>query len=587
VLFDVGLIAPIRFDAGALICVMRNGRVKRRRGEQRRGSGVDVGSGAGVREFDSATDCYDAYATMGRPGRTIQLEIQDFDAVIFDMDGVVTDTARLHAAAWKTTFDDYLRARSAAGGAPFQAFDADVDYRLYVDGKARADGVRSFLASRGIELADGTPRDGPEVDSVHGLGKRKNRQFLQSLQRDGVKVFETTLTLLRRFRACGLGVAIISASENCRALLERAGIEALFDIRVDGLDCRRDGIAGKPAPDIFLAAAAKLEVPARRAVVVEDAIAGVQAGRAGDFGLVIAIDRSGHRDALREAGADVVVDDLAQVDLTSALEDDDAALPSALKQALPIGTRVAGHKIAVFLDYDGTLTPIVDRPEQAAMSAPMRATVARLGAACPVTIISGRALDDVRAHVGLDGVYYSGSHGFEIAGPGGLRLRHPEVRRYLPMIGQAAAELDRLLRPIAGALVEDKHYTVAVHYRLVSAADQPAFDRTVEQVLMRYPELHRTGGKKVYEIRPPIDWDKGKAVQWLMAQLGLDDADVLPIYIGDDVTDEDAFRALAGRGLTILVGPSGADTAADYRLNDPDDVGRFLARLARLQTRGV
>ncbi len=234
-------------------------------------------------------------------------------AVIFDMDGVVTQTAVVHAAAWKRLFDDYLRDRSARTGEPFRPFDTEADYRPYVDGMPRYDGVRRFLASRGITLPEGAPSDPPEAETVCGLGNRKNGYFLARVEQDGVRAFPTTVALLRDLRARTIRTALISASENATRILSSAGVLDLFDARVDGTDAHELGFPGKPDPAIFLEAARRLGVDPAHAVVVEDALAGVEAGRAGGFGLVVGIDRVGLGDALARHGADVVVRDLGEL----------------------------------------------------------------------------------------------------------------------------------------------------------------------------------------------------------------------------------------------------------------------------------
>lgn len=236
-----------------------------------------------------------------------------FDAVIFDMDGVVTQTALVHAAAWKRLFDDHLRERSERTGEPFVPFDVATDYRRYVDGMPRYDGVRRFLASRGITLPEGTPADPPDAETVCGLGNRKNRTFLARVAEEGVLPFPTTVTLIRRLRERGIRTAIISASENATDILTAAGVIDLFDVQVDGTDSARLGLAGKPDPAIFLEAARRLGVEPPRAVVVEDALAGVTAGRSGGFGLVVGIDRVGLGTAMADLGADLVVGDLGEL----------------------------------------------------------------------------------------------------------------------------------------------------------------------------------------------------------------------------------------------------------------------------------
>jgi beta-phosphoglucomutase family hydrolase len=234
----------------------------------------------------------------------ITLYPRDYDAVLFDLDGVLTRTASVHAAAWKRLFDEYLEQRSAEIGEPFVPFDIDTDYRRYVDGKPRHDGVVSFLASRHIEL---------ELDALRALAGRKDAYFLEQLEQRGVTSYEAAVELVRELRAQQVKTAVVSSSNNCAAVLEKAGIAQLFDARVDGLDVTRLELRGKPAPDAFLEAARRLGIEPSRAVVVEDAIAGVEAGHAGRFGCVIGVDRSGQSLALREAGADVVVTNLIQV----------------------------------------------------------------------------------------------------------------------------------------------------------------------------------------------------------------------------------------------------------------------------------
>jgi beta-phosphoglucomutase family hydrolase len=243
----------------------------------------------------------------------VTLSPWDYDAVVFDLDGVLTKTASVHAAAWKRLCDGFLAQRAADTGEAFVPFDIDADYRRSVDGKPRYDGVAAFLASRGIALPCGTPEDAPGLHTVHALGNLKDQYFLQYLDQHGVEVYEAAIALVRTLRAQEITTAVVSSGNNCAAVLEAAGISQLFDARVDGIDITRLALHGKPAPDAFLEAARRVKTAPARAVVVEDAIAGVAARRAGRFGCVIGVDHGGHSQALREAGADVVVTSLAQV----------------------------------------------------------------------------------------------------------------------------------------------------------------------------------------------------------------------------------------------------------------------------------
>jgi beta-phosphoglucomutase family hydrolase len=240
-------------------------------------------------------------------------EHSHFKALLFDLDGVVTRTATIHAAAWKRLFDEFLAQHGRETGRSWAPFDVATDYVRHVDGRRRYDGVDGFLRSRGIQLPWGAPSDPPGSATVCALGNAKNRHFEEQLGRHEVEVFDDAVALIREGRALGLGIAIVSASENCRAILERADLLELFDVAVTGVEAAALQLPGKPAPDTFVEAAGRLGVAPVDAVVLEDAIAGVKAGRAGGFGLVVGVDRGGAGNALRAAGAHVVCSDLTQL----------------------------------------------------------------------------------------------------------------------------------------------------------------------------------------------------------------------------------------------------------------------------------
>lgn len=237
----------------------------------------------------------------------------DVRACLFDLDGVLTDTASVHRKAWKAMFDDFLKARAEREGVPFREFDVDADYGLYVDGKRREDGVRSFLASRDVTLPEGTPDDGPDAETVSGLGNRKNALFQKVLETDGVTVFEGSRRYLAAAHEAGLRIAVVSSSANTAEVLRITGLEKYVAQRVDAITMRDEDIPGKPAPDSFLRGAELLDTRPDQSAVFEDAIAGVQAGHAGHFAIVVGVNRVGHADALKSNGADVVVDDLADL----------------------------------------------------------------------------------------------------------------------------------------------------------------------------------------------------------------------------------------------------------------------------------
>ena len=249
---------------------------------------------------------------MMLPRPSIAISTSRFDAVIFDLDGVITDTARVHFTAWKRLFDEYLTATHPAA----RSF-TDADYLQFVDGRARIDGVEGFLAAREIHLPLGTSADAPDAPTAWGLANRKNGYYLDALATEGVDVFASSVELARQVRAAGMGTAVVTASKNRAQVLAVAGLDDLFDAHVDGIDAEQLGLAGKPEPDSFLEAARRIGVAPERAVVVEDALAGVEAGHRGGFGMVIGIDRAGQADALRAHGADEVVTDLAEVEVVA------------------------------------------------------------------------------------------------------------------------------------------------------------------------------------------------------------------------------------------------------------------------------
>jgi beta-phosphoglucomutase family hydrolase len=237
----------------------------------------------------------------------------DIQALLFDLDGVLTQTAKVHAAAWKETFDEFLRHRAQSTKEKFVPFDKVSDYDEYVDGKPREDGVRSFLQSRGVKLPEGQADDPPDAQTIHGVANNKNQRVLKMIQDDGVEPYDGSVRYVKAAEQAGLLCAVVSSSANCKDVLAAAGISELFATVIDGVVAANEHLNGKPAPDTYLAGATALGVAPAHAAVFEDALAGVQSGRAGNFGFVVGIDRVGQRDALKQHGADVVVDDLSEL----------------------------------------------------------------------------------------------------------------------------------------------------------------------------------------------------------------------------------------------------------------------------------
>jgi beta-phosphoglucomutase family hydrolase len=248
-----------------------------------------------------------------RQPKSKRVNREQYDAVLFDLDGVITNTANLHATCWKQMFDEYLQKRARQRGEAFRPFDLSADYRLYVDGKPRFDGVRDFLRSRRIQLSEGNPDDPAEVETVHGLGNRKNDLVNHAIAEVGVEPYAGTVQFIHQLRRDGFKIAVVTSSQNCDAVLRAAKLDDLFEVRVDGNLIQAQGLAGKPAPDTFLMAAKLLGVEPIRTVVLEDAISGVEAGSNGSFGLVIGVARKGNAEELKRHGAHLVVEDLGEL----------------------------------------------------------------------------------------------------------------------------------------------------------------------------------------------------------------------------------------------------------------------------------
>jgi trehalose-phosphatase len=499
-------------------------------------------------------------------------------AYIFDMDGVITKTAQVHAQAWKEMFDEFLKDHTPEGE-PFQPFDKHSDYLHYVDGKPRYDGVKSFLDSRGIELPYGTPKDSPEKRTVCGLGNRKNQKFHKVIRENEVEIFPENVQFIKELKKKNIPTAVISASENCREVLQAAGVEDLFDTRVDGVTSSELGLKGKPHPDIFLEAARRLEKDPSDCAVIEDSQAGVAAGKKGGFGWVIGVNTGDQYEELKKSGADIVVEKLTEIsrgEKAAVTGRPIRELPSALKDFGRIARRMKGRRPVFYLDYDGTLTPIVRRPELAVLAPDMEALLRKLGDLTPTAVVSGRDLQDVKKLVGLKEITYAGSHGFDISGPD---ISYQHGKEFKPDLDRAEEKLKSPIDAVPGAFIERKGFSIAVHYRESDEADIPKVKQAVENIASRHNRLRMSSGKKIFELHPDIDWNKGKALLWLLKKMDLDKPDTLVFYIGDDTTDEDAFRVLQEEGIPVAVGENSRPSLAHYRLDNTEQVKLFFQKI--------
>lgn len=380
---------------------------------------------------------------------------------------------------------------------------------------------------------------------------------------------ESAVTLIRQLHEIGAGTAVFSIRDRQDAL-DATGIDDLVDVHVGGP----------------VEVAGRLGARPGRCVVVANDAAGVTAGRDGGFALVIGVDPTGHRDELRRFGADAVVVDLREVTVRTG-DRRMSQLPDAM-QALGLVAGLTARQPAVFFDFDGTLSDIVDDPDTARPAAGAAEALQRLAALCPVAVLSGRDLADVTERVGLPGIWYAGSHGFELTAPDGTHHQNDAAAAAIPVLGQVAAQLRDQLGSIPGVVVEHKRFGVAVHYRN-AARDRVGEVAAAVRAAGQHHALRVTTGREVIELRPDIDWDKGKTLRWVIDHLRhagskAGSEHLMPIYLGDDITDEDAFDAVRHDGVPIVVrhtGDGDRATAALFALDSPARVTEFTDRLAR------
>ncbi len=402
---------------------------------------------------------------------------------------------------------------------------------------------------------------------------------------------DSAVVLVRQLQQIRVRTAAFSSSRNCAAVLAAAGLGDLFGVCVDGLVAEELGPAGKPDPAMLVEAANRLAVRPGRSVVVADTEAGVAAGRNGGFALVIGVDRTGHgtehREKLRRHGADVVVAGLGRVAVRTG-DRPMSALPDAMAVLDPANGAVTTRHLAVFLDFDGTLSDIVDDPDSARLTVGAAEALQALAAHCPVAVLSGRDLADVRRRIGLPGLWYAGSHGFELTGPDGTHHQNDAAAAAVPVLADAAVTLGAQLGAVPGVALEHKRFAVAVHYRNAPREKVGEVTAAVRAAGRRYA-LRVTTGREVIELRPDIDWDKGRTLRWIIDRLtDRDGPDIgvhplLPIYLGDDITDEDAFDAVRRDGVGIVVrhtDDGDRATAARFALDSPEKVGEFIEQLA-------
>lgn len=497
-------------------------------------------------------------------------------AVIFDMDGVITDTAKTHFICWKKAFDEFLLKLSKESKKNFKPFTEN-DYLQYVDGVSRLDGIKNFFKSRHIKCAT-------NKINIHTLANKKTKLFIQAVKKSEVKIFDSSIILIKQLIQNEVKVAVVSASKNCKKILTKAKIINLFDVIADDTVAKRLQLKSKPHPAIFLEAAKRLAVKPEEAIIIEDALAGIKAAKLGHFGLTIAVDRNKKKYAqFKILGADYIVKDLATFNYAKLKKIFTLLLPSAITNFSAIKNKLKNKKIILCLDFDGTLTPIVTRPYLAALTKSMHSLLAELSKYFPLLIISGRELLDIVNKVNIPHIYYAGNHGLEMKLADFFPEHITKGLDYLEEINKAYLELVDLLSPIKNCLVENKKYSLSVHYRLVKSEQTLLIKSKLDEVINKHPHLSKHHGKKVFEVRPKMAWHKGKVISHILKMLSPSDTEnFLPIYLGDDLTDEDAFAEIKKSGIGILVTNTPRKSKALYYLRDTKEVYDFLNKLIRI-----
>lgn len=504
-------------------------------------------------------------------------------AIIIDMSEVLIHTALISKNAWETIFNDFFKKTNAK-----QSFN-DEDYYTYIEGKPKFERVQNFLNSRNINLPFGNQSDSTDDNTICSLEKKKSKVFSQMMKENELQFYEKALQKIKFWKEKGLKTALVSSDESFKKAINSTEIRYLFDVKIDGHASRKRGLKEKPEADLYIEATKELEIAPESCILFDDSVPGLQAGNKGNFGLVIGVNRRENRKLLSENGADLVIDSFDELDLFNDPEIKawfNQPIPPFASQYVEIGEAVYEKTPVLFLDYDGTLTPIVQHPEAAVISKEMHEVLNECAEKFKVAAVSGRDMDDLKSRINLENMIYAGSHGFRISGPDGLYMEHEKSEEILPKLDNMEKKLHQVfLDTIEGVQIERKRYAIAIHYRNSKEEDIPFIRNKVFETTEKSEGFKVGEGKKILEIKPDIDWHKGKAVLWILDKLGVTDPNkYIPIYIGDDVTDEDAYEALKGRGIGIQVGPGAEPTAAQFRLKNVYQVRIFLKELANYLT---
>lgn len=478
----------------------------------------------------------------------------DYQAIIFDMDGVLTDTRRLHFASWKKTFDDFFKETDLK-----YRFD-ESDYNKFVDGKVRSSGIQDYFQSIGIQLT---------ARQIDKLSLTKNTFFQSFINSGSLYSFQEVKKTLISLRDKGIKLGVVSSSENCRLILSTLHLESFFDAILDGSDGKKLKLHGKPDIDYYQVILRTLGVDSHFSALIEDSIAGIQAGKRSSM-TVFGMCRENQNlpETLLKAGADYVIKDLGQID----------EIPHAIEKWDDLVMKIDGKEPALFLDFDGTISNIVSRPEEATLIPGIKDVLLACSKSLKLAVISGRDRTDVKGRVGIDDIFYAGSHGFDMSGPGCFHYSYDQAEQFLSSLEKFNLTIGSLLFGIQGLILERKKFCTSIHYRLVKEEDVIFLKTRIREIILGYPMLKIRDGKKVLEVLPQVDWGKDKAISKLVEVLNLDLTNYIPVFIGDDTTDEEAFYGLKDNCLCLRVcDVENAKTHAHYHLKNPQEVIMFLS----------
>jgi trehalose-phosphatase len=480
-------------------------------------------------------------------------------AIILDVDGVITDTRKVHYKAWKNILDGFLLEHNV------KATFCDEDYAKYVDGKLREEGLRSFLSSKKISISNG---------QIQNLSERKDQLFKEFIKSEKPEVFPDACEAITKWRKNKIPLAAVSSSKNSRLILQEAGLLELFDTCFDGSEGERLKLPGKPDPGYFLEATKRLGLNTEDCLLVEDAISGIEAGKRAHFKEVVGISRSGQTPEaeLYRAGADTTVNSLLDI----------GKVPHGISSWKNIQSQIGKRDVALFLDFDGTLSEIVTDPAKAVLKDSLKELIRHCSSALKIAIMSGRDRLDVKQRIGLDNIFYVGSHGLDISGPGCFYYIVEDAQKFSEELQDATMKTIHEFQQLKGIIIERKSFSTAIHYRMTPESEEEFIRVRIFDLISKYPGLKAKKGKKVIEIFPNLKWGKGEAVKKLSEILNINSEFTLPIYIGDDLTDEDAFMEIRHKGIGIKVHESGdPKTEARYFLKNPGEVESFLRIISK------